>query len=80
MGLAPLLCGFSALVVRFLRIIGQLQDQTCVACPILTSYRTTSGSNSCCLSDSSTLSDNLRTVHLLLVRFLRIIGQLPVFR
>ncbi len=50
--------GCSALVVRFLSLIGQLQDRTCAACPILPHYRTTSGPDACCLSDSSALSDN----------------------
>ncbi len=68
--------GCSALVVRFLRFIGQLQDHALAACPIPPLYRTTSGPHACCLSDSSALSDNFRITRLLLVRFLCFIGQL----
>ena len=45
------------------------------ACPILRCYRTTSGSPTCCLSDSPTISDNLQPFRMLLVRFSPDIGQ-----
>ena len=47
--------------VRFIGIIGQPSTRTYAGCPIHWDYRTTVDPNVCRMSDSSALSDNLRS-------------------
>ena len=76
-GLSDIRIVSGALVVRFFWVIGHPHRQLGSGCPILSDYRTAASSVEHWLSDSFGLSDSRIIVRGLVVRFFRVIGQLP---
>ena len=62
-------------LVRFTRVIGQVAGRLHCGCPIHSGYRTSSRTVALWLSDSFGLSDKQQDGCIVVVRFIRVIGQ-----